>query len=671
MSKQKNEKQVKASVGLGIRTKLMMVFTIIIIISLAALGGISYQSMSTILKDNLRETSQSVNKEIGAEIDAYLGKYELVVNYLSDDANVKGVMNPENVPWMMKMFEGMRAQDPDILNLYIGTAEKKMHISPVQDMPDGYDPTSRPWYQAAAASDQLIWTDPYVDATSGALVLSAAKAVKDDSGKVVGVVAIDMSLEGFSKKISEIKVGENGYVYIVDKSGNTMVHPSKDVIGKPLAVKEIAEAMAANPMGTVDYVYEGAHKFSTYLTVDGLGWRVGSTLDMKEIKKDTDHILTSILFVGLGTIVVAVFISYLFAQGITKNLNMLVKALGRIKEGDFTTPIDVKSKDEIGALSSYFKETLGELAHLIQNLQRVSSELSYSAESLAATAEETSASADEVAKTVEDIAKGAQDQAGDAEQGAMRAKELSNKFVNLNQNTTDMLDSAKKVMEANQIGFRTLDDLKGKTIKNDQANQRIEIVINELNEKTKHIGTILDAISAISVQTNLLALNASIEAARAGEHGRGFAVVAEEIRKLAEESARAADEVRDIVTNIQVDSKKTVDSMAEMKSISQEQTLAVDDVNKSFETISLSIDDISEQIDKIGHSVTLLNGDKDSIVESIENISAVSEETAAASEEVTASMEQQTIAVEEVAKAAEKLNAIAVELNQEISKFKV
>lgn len=671
MSKQKNEKQVKSNVGLGIRTKLMLVFTIIIVISLAALGGISYQSMSSILKDNLKESSQSVNQEIAAEIGAYLSKYELVVNYLSEDANVKGVMNTENVPWMMKMFEGMRAQDSDILNLYVGTADKKMHISPVQKMPDGYDPTSRPWYQAAAASDKLIWTDPYVDATSGALVLSAAKSVKDDSGKVVGVVAIDMSLDNFSKKINEIKVGETGYVYIVDKQGNLMVHPTKDLISKPLPVKEITDAMTANPAGTVDYVYEKAHKFSTYLTVEGLGWRVGSTIDMKEIKKDTDHILASIFAVGLGTIIIAVFISYLFAQGITKNLNMLVKALSKIKEGDFTTSIDVKSTDEIGALSSYFKETISELSHLIKNLQRVSGELSYSAESLAATAEETSASADEVAKTVEDIAKGAQDQAGDAEQGAMRAKELSNKFVNLNQNTTDMLDSAKKVMEANQIGFKTLDDLKGKTVKNDQANQRIEIVINELNEKTKHIGTILDAISAISVQTNLLALNASIEAARAGEHGRGFAVVAEEIRKLAEESARAADEVRDIVTNIQVDSKKTVDSMAEMKSISQEQTLAVDDVNKSFETISLSIDDISEQIDKIGHSVTLLNNDKDSIVESIENISAVSEETAAASEEVTASMEQQTIAVEEVAKAAEKLNSIAVELNQEISKFRV
>lgn len=667
----KKTKEAKTNAGLGIRTKLMLVFSIIIIVALSVLGGISYLTMTSILKDNLRETSQSVNKEISAEIEAYLGKYELMVNYLSVDPNVKGVNNPENVPWMMKMFDGMKAQDAEIMNIYVGTAQKKMHLFPIQELPADYDPTTRPWYTDAVASGQLIWTDPYLDASTGALILSAAKAVKDDSGNVVGVVAIDMSLATFSEKIKQIKVGDAGYVYIVDKTGNTMVHPNADLIGKPIPVASITDAMAAGPMGVVDYTMDKVEKFTTFMTVEGIGWRVGSSIDISEIQKDTSKILMSILFIGIGSIIIAVFISYLFAQGITKNLNKLVYALSKIRSGDFTTSIEIRSSDEIGSLATYFKETLADLAHLIKNLQRVSSELSYSAESLAATAEETSASADEVAKTVEDIAKGAQDQAGDAEQGAMKAKELSNKFVNLNQNTTDMLSSAKKVMEANQIGFKTLDDLKGKTVKNDQANQRIELVINELNEKTKHIGTILDAISAISVQTNLLALNASIEAARAGEHGRGFAVVAEEIRKLAEESARAADEVRDIVTNIQNDSKKTVDSMSEMKSISKEQTLAVDDVNVSFETISLSINDISMQIDKISDSVTLLNNDKDSIVESIENISAVSEETAAASEEVTASMEQQTIAVEEVAKAAEKLNSIAVELNQEISKFKV
>lgn len=682
MSKKKEQLQVKADKsaknhkGFGLQTKLISVFAIIIIVSLSVLGGMSYLTMTNVLKSNLKTTGDALNKEISSSITAYLGKYELVVNYLAEDPNAKEVTNPESVQRLMRTLETFAKQDSTLMNVYMGTTDKQFHIYPPADgLPADYDPTSRPWYQEAVAAKGFIWTDPYVDATSGTLVLSAAEPVYDKNNQLMGVMAVDLSLGTLSEKIAGIKVGESGYVYVVDRNNKTMIHPVAGLIGEDIPVDELKAAFAAGTEGAVTYSTDvngkPDEKFSTFLSIPNIGWKVGSAISISEIDKDAKLILINIGVVAVVAVLLAVIISFVFARSITKNINVLVNALSRIKNGDFTTPISVSSKDEIGALADYFKETLGELAHLIKNLQKVSGELSFSAESLASTAEQTSASADEVAKTVEDIAKGAQDQAGDAEQGAHKAKELSNKFIHLNQNTQEMLSSAEKVIEANKVGFRTLDDLKHKTIKNDQANQRIEGVINELNEKTKHIGTILDAISAISVQTNLLALNASIEAARAGEHGRGFAVVAEEIRKLAEESAKAADQVREIVTNIQNDSQKTVESMSEMKGISKEQTLAVEEVNMSFETIRSSIDEISSKIDRISQSVNLLNVDKDSIVESIENISAVSEETAAASEEVTASMEQQTLAVDEVAKAAERLSSIAVELNEEISKFKV
>lgn len=663
--------------GFGLQTKLISVFALIIVVSLSVLGFISYYTMTETLKVNLRENSNSINREISEEISAYLSKYELVVNYLAEDANVKNSSNEESVQWMLKTFETFAKQDKSLMNVYMGTEDGKFHIYPEQSLPADYDPRTRPWYQGAVKNNSFMWTDPYVDASTGTLVLSAAKPAYDQNGKLIGVVAVDMSLETLSQKISAIKVGKTGYVYVVDNQNKTMIHPNKELISQEIPVPALAEALAKEKEGSLNYILEDKEKktkddkFTTFLTIPQIGWKVGSTLSMTEIDEDVAKVLGNIGVVGVISLLLAVVMSFVFARSVTKHINVLVKALERIKHGDLSTEIKINSKDEIGALAVYFKETLGGLSGLIRNLQMVSSELSFSAESLASTAEQTSASADEVAKTVDDIAKGAQDQAGDAEQGAMKAKELSNKFGTLNQNTQDMLTSAQKVMDANVNGFKTLDDLKKKTAKNDEANQRIESVINELNEKTKHIGTILDAISAISVQTNLLALNASIEAARAGEHGRGFAVVAEEIRKLAEESAKAADEVREIVTNIQNDSQKTVVSMAEMKGISKEQTMAVEDVNVSFETIRSAIDEISTKIDRISTSVDLLNVDKDSIVESIENISAVSEETAAASEEVTASMEQQTIAVEEVARAAEKLNSIAVELNSEISKFKV
>ncbi|HSN67307.1 MAG TPA: methyl-accepting chemotaxis protein, partial [Fusibacter sp.] len=251
------------------------------------------------------------------------------------------------------------------------------------------------------------------------------------------------------------------------------------------------------------------------------------------------------------------------------------------------------------------------------------------------------------------------------------ARSLSDKFDKLNQYTKDMIRSADETGRAYDDGISSVSELNERNSESITANEDIESVIHQLNDRTIEIGAILDSISAISVQTNLLALNASIEAARAGEHGRGFAVVADEIRKLAEQSSNAAEQVKIIVSNIQKDGADSVKSMSELKQISEKQNAAVLKVISAFETIKKAYEMISANIGSIGQAVTGVNQDKEMIVSSIENISAVSEETAAASEEVTASMDQQTFAVDEVAKAAQDLNQISIQLSQEISKFKI
>ncbi|MBF8982349.1 methyl-accepting chemotaxis protein [Lutibacter sp. B2] len=670
--------KISKKIKMGIRAKLTIMFILLIGIPLSIVGISSYEKSVEIMEMNLKNSYIEVLNETEASINNFLIGYEESVVQMSYEPNVQQIIDhKEYSNWMMKNFEGFIRGHENAGSIYLVTKDKDTYIYPVIELPPGFDATQRPWYKKAVSQNRLIWTDPYIDTDTGKTVITVARPVYNEfnSKEFVGVLGIDISLEILSERINSIKIGKNGYPIILDKELNIMTHKDHKFIGKPVPVKEINKAINENDEGYVDYEFEEdgeyKEKFSIFNKIDKLGWTIMASMYVDEIADDTRTLLDNMLMIGAVSLLIALLIAYLFSKGITKNIKILLDDMERIKEGDFSSSIKIESNDEIGKLGEGFNVMIEEVGKLVKNVQTVAMDITASAETLAATSEETSASAEEVSRTVEEIANGASEQASDAEKGAALASNLADKFVELIHNTDDMLTSTNEAMEANVDGVKAVDDLKNKTELNNEATEKIERAILELDNKTKYIGSILDTIASISEQTNLLALNASIEAARAGEHGRGFAVVADEIRKLAEGSREAAGEIKEIVINVQNDSNYTVEIMKEVKEHAKEQSYAVMNVTNSFSTISKSIDSIAEKIESISGFVGQLNDDKDDIVSSIGNISAVSEETAAASEEVSASMQQQSMAVEEVARAADKLNELSVILNKAMARFKV
>lgn len=664
--------------GIGIKAKLIMMFVVLITIPLLALGTFSYMKSVATLEENLKTSSLQFVKETEDAINNLMKGYEESAIQMSYDPNVQQILtHPESVQWMMQSFKSYMKGHKEVKNIYIGTKNKDMYIYPKANISDSFDPTKRPWYIGATSKKDVIWTEPYIDEDTKELVVSVAMPVYNsfNNKELVGVLAIDLSLDTLSKKMNEIEVGKNGYPVLLNKKNEAMTHKNPELIGLPVPIDEINEAIKEKAEGYIDYEFEengvNYEKFAVFTKLDKLDWTILVTMHVNEIAEDAHSILYTTLLFGTISLVIVIIISLLFSGGLTKYISKLLGNMEKIKEGDFTVRNDIQTKDEIGRLADGFNLMIEDVGKLIGNVQGLSSEVTMAAQGLAATSEETSASAEEVSRTVEEIAKGATDQASESEKGAALTAHLAESFIMLTNNTEDMLSSANEVADANLKGVNVMKGLQEKTKQNDEATSKIENAIIELDGKTKQIGNILETISSISEQTNLLALNASIEAARAGEHGKGFAVVADEIRKLAEDSRDAADEIKEIVINIQTDSDNTVTIMKEVKERSLEQSHAVNEVNSSFHAISESIDKISGKINSIGEFVTVMNKEKDEIVAAIENISAVSEETAAASEEVSASMQQQSMAVEEVAMAAERLNELSVKLNDEIDKFKI
>ncbi|MDH8679269.1 methyl-accepting chemotaxis protein [Fusibacter bizertensis] len=665
----------KVRVKRSIRKTFVIIFIGVMLMTQVAVGiGTSIKVKDVFLKSQ-KNMVNDLGQQIGLSVENYLSGYETIVRSVAVQTSAKSIMSdPGAQSDLLVTLDTFVKANPDILFIYLGTEDKRMVMKPDDDLGD-YDPTTRDWYMAAKAAGTFIWTDPYFDDTVGKMVVTACEPVYDKSNKFVGVLAADIALDTLNKQTESIKIGEKGYPIIVDANNVIMAHVTPEKIGTELTTVQIKDAIKDLTKEGVEYSYdEGGKsklKYASIYRLTDVNWAVVSTLYYDEIQGHINEIIGLNVIESVIATLIAIGLIYVLTNAFNQRIKKLIESMQHARTGDLGALSKIDSKDEIGVLSHYFDETLLDLGKLVNNIQQVSSHLTMSSQSLAATSEEVSASAVEVAKTVEDIAKGAQDQAQDAEKSAFIAQSLSEKFDGLNQYTEDMIRSAASTGEAYDGGILSVNELGDRNRESLEANKEIEVVIRQLNDRTNEIGTILDSISAISVQTNLLALNASIEAARAGEHGRGFAVVADEIRKLAEQSSSAADDVKRIVSNIQADGSKSVESMGVLKEISDKQNDAVKKVVSAFDTIRSAYEVISTNIDHIGTSVEGVNHDKEKIVSSIENISAVSEETAAASEEVTASMEQQSYAVDEVAKAAQELNQISVELNQEISKFKV
>lgn len=640
--------------------------------------GISYTMSSKIVLNSSKEKSVQAASTYAEQINGWtLSQGKMISEMVNDMQNIGNY----ETAYLFDYFKNKQVENPHIISFYAGFSDKQFISGDGWTPPTDYDCTQRDWYTAAIAKNGLVYTAPYLDATSNKMIITVARPIVKD-GAVIGVGAADIYVDFLTQLVEQAKAGEGSYAYLLDADMNFVVHPNKEFqpteeklipLGEASKglFKDLANAEHATATIEKHQDFDGVEKWFAIAPIKECGWTFTFVIPTQVFNDPMNQLIVGFMAAAAVTLVLSIAVSILGSSSFVNPILQLTEHMHYLAQGDLSKKLAVKSTDEIGQLGESYNQTIHDLGALVHNIKSVSSELTLASQNLAATSEQTSASADEVAKTVDEIAKGAQDQAHDAEQGAIIGKALSDSFSQLASNTDQMLAAAESLMAANNTGVDAVNSLKVKTESTNEANERIQSVITQLNDKTKHIGAILDSISAISVQTNLLALNASIEAARAGEHGRGFAVVADEIRKLAEESAKAADEVRNIVTNIQTDSAKSADSMAELKSIAQEQNSAVSEVFNSFDTITAAYHAISAQIKLIGASVGKLTQDKDAIIVSIENISAVSEETAAASEEVTASMDQQVMAVDEVARSAEKLNEISVTLNQEIDKFKL
>lgn len=658
---------------LSLKAKLIVAFVLVITIPLIALTVIVYNVTAKSYYENLKQSTEEVTEQIKASTLNYMSIYERAANLMALDPNVKSARElTENQQWMYKSFKSFITEYAEVKNVYVGYKDKSFHIWPEVELPADYDATTRPWYTDAANSDSFIWTLPYADASDpNIVVISGARAVYNDANVFEGVLAIDLNISKIAETMNQISIGKKGYVMVLDSNNIPFTHPNLEVVGKPIAVDELRKYVEANSSGQIEYTYKGVDKIAFVSSIDKLGWKVVAMVDESEIAEQTGSLLITLLIVSSVLLVLAIVVAIIFSNLILKNIKTISEYISIVSKGDLSTRINIKAKDEIGKLTDDLNAMLDSISGLMFNVHDATNDVLSSSKDLVALSERSTQAAKEVAHAVEEVAMGASKQAADSETSSKIATQMGNNIKTLTENIVSMIDQTTKASEINKSSVDAVNVLRQKNIENNDATHKTEQAIQELANQSQAIGSIVQAISTIAEQTNLLALNASIEAARAGEHGRGFAVVADEIRKLAEESSKAADEIKSIVGSIQTGSKNTVNIMQEVKTRSSDQNLAVQKVEESFNAIFKGITSIQNVIDAVSKDIEVLDHSKIEILDSISSIASISEEAAAASEEVSASMQEQTAIVEEVANSAEKLRELALKLESNISIFKI
>ncbi len=333
--------------------------------------------------------------------------------------------------------------------------------------------------------------------------------------------------------------------------------------------------------------------------------------------------------------------------------------------------VQVEKRSEQDKLMKALEQMVDNLRELVGQSQDAAEKVSATSQELSSSAQEMNATTEEVSSTVQQIATGSSKQAEATEKTSKIIEDIS---TTIKENASAAQAASAVAVEAGQKAQAGRNATQKTVEKMGQVNSVINEAVGfvrDLKDRSQQIGRIVDVITGFANQTNLLSLNAAIEAARAGESGRGFAVVAEEVRKLAEASKKSAEEIADLIAEIQAKTEKTVTSI---DSGSKEVTEGMEVVKKTavvFEEIVKGAEEAGAMSQQVASSSQQMVEGIEKIVKAVEEVSATAEENASAVQEVSASTEEQTASMEQMASSAQELSDMAIKLAELTAKFKV
>lgn len=659
---------------MSLKTKMLAMILLPVVLLTGIMSIYTYYHSKSNLEAQLLETNRYTVRYYSELLNQQLSNDESRLKQLAADLAGRNVVTEgQLIDLMGRNFVAAGSE----ANMQItATYEVGANFANVV-LADDYDGRTRSWYKEAKTTNDVFYTDLYQDATSGNMVVSMGKSIVNN-GQFEGALCDDLDITALLNVFKDTKIGKTGYIFLVDRQGAFISHPkftAKDDVTSVLggALKHFYdEGKKSNDCIMETINVEGVDRMYASVPVGNTGWLLCTSVDYDEMFSSV-HDMAVMLSIGcLAIMLILGAIVWMAIVKITNSIKPLVDMANRMSNGDFRNVDNIAiTDDEIGILTKAMQDMRQELVNLMRQINGSSEQVAAASEELTATAEQSAMVSNQIAESVNNVAEGSNQQVKSVNTVVGEVDSINSSVQVLTENTKKAVDLSEEAAENAEKGTKAVESVVTQMTAIETAVGDSAAVVENLGERSKEIGQIVDTISGIAGQTNLLALNAAIEAARAGEQGKGFAVVAEEVRKLAEQSQESAKHIAEIISQIQLDTSNAVSTMEKGTREVEVGAEYVKNAGSIFREIADVVEKVNAQVQSSMDLVKEIERGTEQIKHSTGEIYTATQRSSDETQSVSAATEEQTASMNEISTASHSLALQAEKLQNELSKFRL